>query len=90
MSDAEISKLVGNMANNIARRRASEANGYGGGLKVSGYTTQVVQGKNGRIIKVHSNGNIGIDPNVKVPKGKYTSKNFQSAMRRNNINKKKK
>lgn len=88
MSDAEISKLVGNMANNIARRRASEAKGYG--IKLPGYTTQVVQGKNGRIIKVHSTGNFGIDPNIKVPKGKYTSKNFQSAMRRNNINKKKK
>lgn len=88
MSDTEISKLVGNMANNIARRRASEAKGYG--IKVPGYTTQVVQGKNGRIVKVHSTGNIGIDPNIKVPKGKYTSKNFQSAMKRNNVNKKKK
>lgn len=87
MSDGEIRKLVGNMANNIARRRASEAK-HPNSPKIAGYTANVVQGSNGRVVKVVSRGNFGIDPNVKVPKGKYTSNNFKAAMKRNNIKKK--
>ena len=56
--------------------------------KVAGYTAKVVQGSNGRVVKVVSRGNFGIDPNVKVSKGKYTSNNFKAAMKRNNIKKK--